>query len=302
MSKYLGLDCGGSTTRALLVDSSLRVLGEGRSGPANLASTDGEDIERHLREAVSGLERPDFVFGCFAGLLTEADRHRAVWYLMRTIGGVCEAGPDYFAALAADGSTDVIVIAGTGSLVASRLGEGVVKSGGGGIVLSDEGSLADIGRQVLANALLGPVPFAGPMSGVRSVCGDVFGTTEPNEVIASLYRDGPIAVRLAKVGVWAIQNQGQEEWVSATVETSLARLAERLTAHIESHHGGAKNLTVRLTGGLWEVDPGAVARFNGLCRPYFSGLGISGMQASVLVIEPVVGAARLARELDEHGI
>src|SRR5947209_1700823 len=78
MPTFLGLDCGGSSSRVLLVDESDAVIFRGQSGPANLATTGDDQVKKNLELSLRGCPAADYVCGCFAGLLTESDRRRAV--------------------------------------------------------------------------------------------------------------------------------------------------------------------------------------------------------------------------------
>lgn len=179
---FLGIDAGGTRTRALLADSSGAVLGVGESGPANVAGPDREAALRHMGEAAAaarGEIAPEAVRAVgvgAAGVLSLPSAADAFGAGLRAAIGA--EGPvtllsDAVTAFAAgtaepDGA---IVIAGTGAVALAVRGhtEVVARSDGYGWLLGDAGSGFWLGREAVAAVLrhldgLGP---GGPM--VRAV-------------------------------------------------------------------------------------------------------------------------------------
>lgn len=64
---YLGIDGGGTSTRAIIIDDAGTVIGEGVSGPANALRVGVQQAVRHIREAVdqaraqAGIDLPQIV-------------------------------------------------------------------------------------------------------------------------------------------------------------------------------------------------------------------------------------------------
>src|SRR5579885_573467 len=117
MAVFVGLDCGGSSTRVLAIDENGKPLFRGQSGPANLLSTPKALILKNLQAATRKCPPPVSVCGCFAGLVDDAVRKQANQLLKQVFPSVkkIRSEADYVAALAACGAeTDVCVIAGTG--------------------------------------------------------------------------------------------------------------------------------------------------------------------------------------------
>src|SRR2546421_6381610 len=164
---FLGLDCGGSSTRALVQDSEGNTVFRGEAGPANLSTTPNDELQANLSKALLNAPQPNFACACFAGLATEDDRQRATNILAQLFPkATLRIERDYPAAFAASPEgTDVCVIAGTGSLVCSRAqnpnaesspnaerrmpNAEFEKSGGNGYVLGDDGSAFQYGRALL---------------------------------------------------------------------------------------------------------------------------------------------------------
>lgn len=304
MPAYLGLDCGGSSTRALVIDDDGNEVFEGSSGPANIASTPADEILSHLNEATAGA--PDVIAccGCFAGILTHRDGLTAKGLIAQALPDVAaETFPDYHATLAADPDADMVVIAGTGSLIASRVAGKVRKSGGGGALLGDEGSAFDISRRALASQVLGPEPMSGASDVFKEEVYSLFGSQDPNEIIAAVYRSSSPQARVARLAqAVAFEAKTGRLYALSAVRSSLAALASNMTAHIRNHHPQSESVEIRLAGGLWDTDPWYMEQFLTVVEEWDAGTG-QMLQVSKLVARPVVGAARLAKQFaHEHGI
>ncbi len=299
MKHFLGIDCGGSTTRACVIDANGGIVFQAQSGPANLASTPQHEIIRHLTESLSNAPTPETAAGCFAGLLTDADRHRALVILEQVLpSSKVVAYPDYYATLAADPHADCVLVAGTGSLVASRTEDGrIVKSGGGGPLLADHGSAFDLGRRVLNRTLLAPRPLeASPLFWEAVI--EQFGTREPSQVLAAVYRCVSPAARVAKLAPTIVFDalRGIPYAEQSLCET-ISALATLLHDHIAQYAADRDPLNIRLAGGLWETEDAVVKRFH----QAFLDLSGGGVGPDIIIErlsrEPVLGAAQLAREL-----
>ncbi|ESQ82506.1 hypothetical protein AEAC466_16710 [Asticcacaulis sp. AC466] len=159
---YLGVDGGGTRSRARLQDSDGKILGEGQSGPANIRL--GLDLAWNnilaaidVALTVAGLDRSVLsrtvaVFG-LAGIVTEDDviRVKARANIFNTIA----IWPDYhIAAIGAfEGADGGVQIAGTGSSGYAVIDGKGHTLGGWGFSLSEKGSAAALGRDAIRTAL-----------------------------------------------------------------------------------------------------------------------------------------------------
>jgi glucosamine kinase len=154
MTLCLGIDGGGTGCRAAVCDASGRILGEGRSGPANIASDPDGALANILSAARAacpdGVALADLtaVLGLAgANVAQAADRLRPHLPFARA-----RIETDAMIAVkGALGDDDGIVAAlGTGSVFAAQRGAGggpaIRQIGGWGVVLGDEGSGAWIAR------------------------------------------------------------------------------------------------------------------------------------------------------------
>lgn len=174
MPLYLGVDGGGTGCRAAIADASGRVLGRGEGAAANVW-TDPDGARQNILAAVDralvaigqGAAREDLhaVLGLAGANVPEA----AAWLADRLPFAKARVESDALIALkGALGDADGIVAAlGTGSVFGVQRAGKVQIVGGWGFVLGDQGSGAQMGRALLAAALLahdglGPAsPLAG---------------------------------------------------------------------------------------------------------------------------------------------
>jgi glucosamine kinase len=171
MTLFLGIDGGGTGCRAAVADGSGRILGQGRAGPANIASdvTGARDnillAARAALAAAGGGE--DELSELSAGLaLAGANAAGAANALRAALPfRRLRIETDAFGAVrgALGGRDGIVAAIGTGSVFASQRGGVIRQIGGWGLVLGDEGSGARLGRSLLA-AALGAVDGFRPMT------------------------------------------------------------------------------------------------------------------------------------------
>lgn len=147
----VGIDAGGSSTRARAVDRGA-VVHEGVGGPGNPIAADRQTLLDSYGAALAGCPPARRVVACVSGAGGAAERDQIRALLTELLPGArIEVHPDYVAAVAAaPDRTDVTVIAGTGSLICSRSTDGTFAvSGGRTWILGDHGSAARLGRALL---------------------------------------------------------------------------------------------------------------------------------------------------------
>lgn len=303
MPHFLGFDCGGTTIRALVTDENESVIFEGRGGPGNIASTPLAAVRQNLAQAVSGMPGVDAAVGCFAGLLGD-DRRAAALEALNSLGLSVPADvfPDYAAALAAAGDeVDVVVIAGTGSLVTSFLNGELFKSGGGGPLLGDEGSAFDIGRRAIALLCIDDIQAEGSPEFWETVQ-RLFGTTDRQALVAAVYAPGSPAERLAQLApVVGEDARNGLPYASGAVDASLTAMVERTRNHCSIARPNAPKINIALSGGLWDASPHFQKRYAELLK-FWNDQDQSDANSRQYSLErlaspPVLGAARLARRL-----
>lgn len=294
MSVFLGLDCGGSSCRAVAIDSEGHTLHQGQAGPANIASTPPGKLQNHVIKASREAPAPDYVCGCFAGLLVQEDRRRAEQFLSATFPGAkVRAEPDYFAALMASEGADICVIAGTGSLVCSKHNGVVVKSGGRGFILGDYCSAFQFGRAAMMHFLqVGPNRCS---ENLAAVIEERFGSVQENEVLARLYRGGLPTAQLAKLAsAFAKDVRAGESYTEPVLKEQTSLLAKIVKSHITSYCPHQKELTISLAGGLWDGSSVFKNAFEEQLRQELESVCIELVR---IARPPVYGAVELAKEL-----
>jgi N-acetylglucosamine kinase-like BadF-type ATPase len=294
MAVFVGLDCGGSSSRVLAIDEHGKALFRGQSGPANLLSTPEPVLTRSLEMAARGCPDPDSVCGCFAGLVDPSIGERAVKLLRSAFPSAksYRAEPDYTAALAACGAeTDACVIAGTGSIVCSWSNGKVVKTGGRGPLLGDPGSAAEIGREMLSYFLDDPSSVSKVF--LKAVQ-ETFKTTDDRAVIAELYASPSPAKLLAGLGksVAAEAEEGSAQ-AREIIEQEMRALAQLVTRHLEAHGTSVGIVRIGLSGGLWKSGSAYGQEFE---RKLAQLNPEMNFELFVLRKPPVEGAALLAKE------
>jgi glucosamine kinase len=159
---YIGVDGGGTKSRARLSDAQGRVLGEGTGGPANVRlgpEPVWDSILTACREAIAGAGLGETDFGrARVGLgLAGAAQRIAVGRLLahpHPFEAFTIETDAHIAWLGAFGGRDgAIVIVGTGSCGYGVVGGRSTYVGGWGYEISDEGSGSTLGREVLRRAV-----------------------------------------------------------------------------------------------------------------------------------------------------
>lgn len=162
MDLYLGIDAGGTHTRARLVSDGGDLLGAGEGGPANgrIGLPDAlQAVEDAYSQAFAeaGLGRADFA-STLVGLGIAGLNRRGVLpglqehdFPFRSIAFASDAAIANLGAHA--GGDGAIAIVGTGSIGFGRVGDDVFTIGGYGFPISDEGSGADLGMRAIRRAL-----------------------------------------------------------------------------------------------------------------------------------------------------
>ena len=245
----LGIDAGASGTRIRLEDRPGAVVVE-RSGP----ELDGRDVaserlDRKLGALLDGCPRPGMVV---AGVAGRSPLRTAVGgWLEQWSGARVTTVPDYVIALHSFAPcVGIAVLAGTGSVVASRDPVGrVVSTGGLGPVLGDEGSAFRLGRALVARYLDGvpeAVRFGGAVEHALGV--------PHSDVVRTVYESAQPAALLGRVApVWTAAADAGDAWARDLVAGEMAALADVTARHVErwGAPAGADAVAMGLAGGVW---------------------------------------------------
>lgn len=283
----VGIDAGGSSTRARAVRSGLVVF-DGVGGPGNPGTIPAAQLVRAYSRALESCPTPSRVAACVAGT-GSAERRGQVLDMLATLLPSADivVYPDYFAPLNASRDTDVCVIAGTGSVVCSRgSGTKVHASGGRGWILGDPGSAAWLGRAVLGHFVDQPDSFD-EVTHRRLL--DLYDADTPSEIVRRLHSSQahPAALAAAAPVLSDLATSG-DVWARRELYESMSRLAQSVARHID-RFTVVEHPLVGLSGGVWE-SPVCVEAFT-------VSLAAACPRASVaseLIREPINGAVALA--------
>lgn len=283
------------------MDDGDKVVFEGRGGPANVASTPAEKILQSLRDATVDMPPVNAVVGCFAGLLG-SERHDAALAFLGAIapGVMSEAYADFVGALAAAPErTDVVVISGTGSVVASWQKGQPVKSGGGGPLLGDHGSAFDVGRNALYELCISDRSYeASEQFWLRVE--SLFGTRDPYELPARVSSATAPARDLALLaGAVGDDFKNRRLYALSAVSGSMVTLGSEVEAHVDRFHADWTKVHVGLAGGLWEAHEVYETSFRKYLKAISDPKGGKSRQYHVERISnsAALGAAKLAKNL-----
>jgi N-acetylglucosamine kinase-like BadF-type ATPase len=206
----VGVDGGGTKTEAVIMDTSQRVIGEGRAGPSNPLRVGIANAAAAVREAVdkacnmAKVRRSDLVAAeiGLAGAGRKELRAR-MREALATLGiAHMEVVTDADIALygATDGSPGIVVIAGTGSICLGINARGKrFIAGGWGPIAGDEGGGAWIARRAL-RAIAHASDGRGPKTLLTQAACSYFHVTSADDLTTAIYAPSITNERLAGFG------------------------------------------------------------------------------------------------------
>ena len=239
----LGIDCGGSSTEALLTTQDGRVLGYGQGGPANYTVNGTTGVVQSVLTAVRGsLEK--------SGLQLENLHQRGVVLALGVSGAGRSAEQvqirralesegfaqvvvvhDAVIALlgALSGADGVVVIAGTGSVAYGVNGGRNHRVGGWGYLLGDEGGAVWIVLKALQQVMWGYDGRLTEDETLLQAAKVYFGIGEPMELIPLIYKTpldrGLIAGFSTVIGKLAQEGHAAAQEILVDAGRQLGRLA-----------------------------------------------------------------------------
>jgi glucosamine kinase len=244
----VGVDAGGTSTRALAADAAGAVLGTGRAGGANPNAHPPEEAAAHIADAIAsamaGLA-PDGVRACVVGMAgasklgdpAVAAVFDRAWQRIGLAGLVRVASDAEAAFASATPAPDgTVLIAGTGSISGRIRKRRLVSTAGGyGWLLGDEGSAYWIGREAV-RATLAALASGRRLAGLPSaVLSEALGTATPGEL--------PDAERLAA-------SDKLITTANAEPPIRLARFAPLVSAADDAGETVAREIVVRAAESL----------------------------------------------------
>lgn len=290
-ARYLGLDIGGSSTRAVVCTAAGTVLHRGSAGGGNIHSSSAS-LRDSIEQALRGCDMSRVVSAAAgvagAGAARGAEVTETVIGTLGSLGvdrGACTVVSDFEIAYrsAAPGPDGRLLIAGTGA-VAARFDDWtpVVRRDGLGWLLGDTGSGTWIGRQVL-RAVASDLDGAGPATALTSMVQDALGATgtvDSQWLVRAVADTRP--AEWARFAPLALSADGDP-----VVAQILDAAADALVRTVESVGDG----TVVLAGGLLTGRTSPEGRRSPLRERIERALG-----PCITATAPVIGACALAAE------
>lgn len=267
-ANYVGVDGGGTRTRAVVAGRDLVPRGRGASGPANAASNPVPRVVEAVREAVddalsaAGVSHTSVA--CVSCGLAGVESTAAGTRLRAALEGVYGEGrvvvtTDARIALAGategpPGTPGVVLIAGTGAIAFGANPRGdEARAGGWGPIIGDEGSGYDIARRGLA-AVVRSLDGRGPHTFMADALLLSEGTRSVLELVQKLNRagEGPRDVGAYFPIVLSAARRGDSSARSILEEAGeeLALAAVTVVKKLEMAH---ESFLVAATGGVFSA-------------------------------------------------
>jgi N-acetylglucosamine kinase-like BadF-type ATPase len=310
VSLYVGLDLGGSGTRAALVDADGRLLASGTAQTGLLGA--GAAGRRHLARALDaalasiaprvGPERCS-VFAGTRGLSIPGRRESLMLELStRFSDAEVRVSNDALIALwgALAGRQGVAVLAGTGSIALARSEDGREgRAGGWGHLLGDEGSGYWLGREALA-AYLRTIEGRETEGALSSILGSAVGQRSVTDAIAWLHSGDQQVTRLAALAPLVSQAaQAGDNTALDILRRAGQALADQAAAAARQVWDASppRDLPVARCGGIWSAGPP-------LSEPFALSLRTHLPEARMTQprLPPVGGAVLLAMGADRRAL
>ncbi len=298
MRHVLGIDAGGTKTRALLADDAGRVLGDALAGGANLRTHGELEVEKVLHQVI---EEASAAAGAIPAALAlgiaGADRpadEAVLRGIFRRIGFreqvvVTNDARIAFVAGSAE-RVGLALVCGTGSIAwgRNRAGE-IARSGGWGWHVGDEGSGFWIGERAI-RGVLRAVDGRGPATSLDRALSEHFEIARPEQILYAIYdREFP-RTRVAKFAPRVEEAAlAGDEVAKGILSDAAAELVQAAVSVRDRLFLESSAYDVVLSGGTFAAVPGLAAQVT-------RSLGTPSANVSMLSEEPAMGAVRLAIE------
>jgi N-acetylglucosamine kinase-like BadF-type ATPase len=302
----LGVDGGGTKTRAVILDARERVLGEGVSGPSNPMRVGIGVAATAIKEAVdkaceaAGVQRAGILAaeiglaGVRRGDLRGRMREALTGLGIRVLEVVTDADIALFGATA--GAAGVVVIAGTGSICCGTNAHGRhACASGWGPLAGDEGSGSWIARRAL-QAVAQASDGRGPETKLTQATLAYFNATTMDELAIALYAPSMTNDRIAGLCRHVIEEAQQGDDVANKIVLAGGReLGTAAAAVIHKLRMEQETFQVAYVGGVFAAGELVLSPLREELARVAPAAFIAPPRLS-----PAIAAARMAREQLHH--
>jgi N-acetylglucosamine kinase-like BadF-type ATPase len=300
----IGVDGGGTTTRAAIMDERQRVVAEGHAGPSNPLRVGIVSAASAVREAIdkacsgAGIQRSDILAAAIglAGVRRIDLRDRMLEALTHSLSiHHIEVVTDGDIALygATGGRPGLVVIAGTGSICCGMNSHGKrLCAGGWGPIVGDEGAGSWIARKAL-QAVARATDERGPKTSLTPKACDYFRVATPEDLSTAIYAPTMSNDRLAGFGKFVVQAAREGDEIAGGIIAAAGKeLGLAACAVIRRLRMQRERFPVACVGGVFSA--GELVR-----EPLRREILRIARKAELTepVYSPVIAAARMARGL-----
>ncbi|MGG1660077.1 N-acetylglucosamine kinase [Brevibacillus sp. NRS-1366] len=255
---FIGIDGGGTKTRAAICDGTGQVLALASGEASNPLSRPWGEVERTLRTCIADVrEQAGVSEGDVAGLyigLGGADRPRVKAMIQNAFADSWQErlfiDNDAVAALYAGtwGRPGIVLICGTGSIAYAVSEQGTrQRVGGWGYLIGDEGSGFDLGRKAAA-AVLRAYDGRGKETLLTELFLTHYGVERPDELISMIYEASNPRMALAQTSALVEQAAALGDAIAAELISQAADFLIELASTCLAKR--TEPLPVVLAGGL----------------------------------------------------
>jgi N-acetylglucosamine kinase-like BadF-type ATPase len=301
MQFFLGIDGGGTSTDACIIDGNGNIISVGLGGPGNIYFTPGHQVVKSvsdaMRSAISSGKKKHreltISAACIAlaGAGRKGDITKAASMIKPVMGNIpFSLVEDSKAALhgALAGKDGIVVISGTGSnCLGLREGQ-YRRSGGWGSLLGDEGSAFSIARQGLTSALK-DYDGRGPGSSLTSRFTAYFETSTPEGILPAVHRLS--RPEIAELSIIVFEESIKGDIVAGKIIQDEAKELVKMAHAVHQGLDFPGKVPVATVGGCFLQTEFRQAFVKGLMQ--ILPVATTGFP----LYSPKVGAAFLAREL-----
>lgn len=264
MDKYvIGVDGGGTETIGVLVNANGVVLAQGKVGPTSYQAVGGERLKNEIMQlfkklgigSSQGPKKVAHVYLGLAGVGRASDRQE-----VRTLFDEVEFAEnitvesDAMIALAGafSGKEGIIIIAGTGAICFGKNETGpVVRSGGWGYLLGDEGSGFYIGQQAIIAALK-DLDGRGEKTSLRRAFEKKYNLTQIDQIIPKVYKQELDRTAIARLAPMVFEHANDNDSVAAEIirrtGNEQGKMAKAVAEKLDLVN---KKIRVALIGGVF---------------------------------------------------